>query len=80
MKIYKFFLPTCGPCKRVGKILDELNIDVTNIDMNDDESEELADKYKVYSVPTIIKVDDEGNEICRAGSNSTKEELIEKFC
>lgn len=48
-----FFAEWCGPCKMLAPILENLeNIDVVKIDV--DECPELAKKYGVMSIPTLI--------------------------
>lgn len=59
MKILKFFSKTCGPCKVLSKNLREANIDVEEVDIQ--ENQELAMKYNIRSVPTLIKV--EGDQV-----------------
>lgn len=48
-----FFATWCGPCKMLGPILESLeNIDVVKIDV--DECPDLARKYAIMSVPTLM--------------------------
>ena len=54
-----FFAVWCGPCKMQGPIVDELEkefagqpVKIGKIDV--DESNDLAQKYQVMSVPTLI--------------------------
>lgn len=48
-----FFATWCGPCKMLGPVLDSLeNIDVVKIDV--DECPDLARKYAIMSVPTLM--------------------------
>ena len=58
-KILKFYSKTCGPCKVMSKRLEELkNVEIQEIDILDEDSEELVNKYKVTSIPTIIILND----------------------
>lgn len=58
-KILKFYSKTCGPCKVMSKRLEELkNVEIQEIDILDEDSEELVNKYKVTSIPTIIVLND----------------------
>ena len=53
MKILKFYATWCGPCKQQAEILKQLEgVEVQSI--NIEENEELVDKFKIRSVPTII--------------------------
>lgn len=54
--LVKFFAPWCGPCKMLTPIVDEVaaeeNITVVTIDI--DNEVEIAAKYAVMSVPTLM--------------------------
>jgi thioredoxin 1 len=53
-----FFAEWCGPCRRQGPILEDLKrnlgdrIEIRKIDV--DENMELANKYNIRVVPTLI--------------------------
>ena len=51
-----FFATWCGPCKAMHPVLDELDVepDFTVGKVDVDESPELAQKYRVLSVPFFI--------------------------
>ena len=77
MKILKFGAIWCSPCKMLASIMDniELPYEVESIDI--DEQSELAMKYRVRGVPTLILVDDTDNEIKRNVGMITREKLLE---
>lgn len=77
MKILKFFGLWCGPCKALTKAFAEAKIE--HQDINVDESEELADKYHVKSVPTVIVLNNEGEELGRFVGLRTKEQLLKEL-
>ena len=58
--LVKFYSPSCGPCKVLAPIVDELaerykgRLKLINVDIY--ESTELARKYGIQSVPTILFV------------------------
>ena len=59
--IVDFFASWCGPCKMLAPIMEEIeqentNIKVCKIDI--DEESELASKYQIMSVPTLIAIKD----------------------
>jgi glutaredoxin len=65
MKVYKFFSPTCGPCKVLEKNLQESGIKYESIDITKEENEELISKYNIMTIPTLIKTGDNGESIFR---------------
>lgn len=78
-KILLFKLSTCSPCKLLSKLFTQLHILKEDIVLDEDESEELADKYHVKSVPTVIVLDNEGEELGRFVGPRTKEQLLEEL-
>ena len=60
MRIIMFKSKTCGPCKTLEPIVDEIVKDGINIEKLDAfESIELVKKYGIRSVPTIVLVKDD---------------------
>ncbi len=54
-----FFAEWCGPCKMVAPILEEIsseNEDIKVCKVNVDEAQELAGKYGVVSIPTLVVI------------------------
>ena len=54
--IIDFYADWCGPCKMMSPIIDEISEDksLTVGKVNVDENTELAIKYDVMSIPTIL--------------------------
>lgn len=52
-----FWAPWCGPCRMVGPIVDEIAQERTDISVckiNVDEQPELAQRYNVMTIPTLL--------------------------
>ena len=74
-----FWAPWCGPCKMVAPILNDLaetEDRVTVAKVNVDQQQQLAQKYKVRNIPTLIMFRD-GREVRRYVGVKTKK-LLEK--
>jgi thioredoxin 1 len=70
----KFWAPWCAPCKALSTILEDVEIDSYNID--EEESAEIAKKFSIRSIPTIVFVVD-GIEVHRKAGIITKKEYLE---
>ena len=74
-----FWAEWCGPCKMLGPVIEEVANEVTDIKIckvNVDEQPELAVKYSVMSIPTMIVFKD-GKEANRTVGFMPKEEVLE---
>ena len=53
-----FFAPWCGPCKMMGPVLEEFEKEyegeVSVFKVNVDDEGDLAQKYGIMSIPTVI--------------------------
>ena len=52
-----FWAPWCGPCRMVSPIVDEIaaeRADIKVCKINIDEQEELAARFGVMSIPTLV--------------------------
>ena len=77
MNILKFFGSWCNPCKALSKNLEDAGIEHKSIDV--DENKELTEKYNVMSVPTIVILDEDDNEVGRFIGSRTKEQLLKEL-
>ena len=75
MKIYKFFSPTCGPCKVLELSFQKIGIEYKNIDATLDENESILNKFNVTTVPVVIKTDDNDIELKRFHGVKTAQQL-----
>ncbi len=74
-----FFATWCGPCQMLLPVLnqvkDSLQDRITIIKIDVDKNQELAQKYQVRGVPTMMLFQ-EGKQLWRQSGVLTKEEII----
>ena len=67
LEVKKFYAEWCGPCKMLTPIMEQVKqkfSDVSFEDVNIDDQFEVAQKYYVRSVPTVI-IEKDGEEVHR---------------
>ena len=69
-----FYADWCGPCKMLAPVLEKAESEVKVIKVDTDIHEELARKYGIMSIPTIILFEN-GQEIKRNIGFIDKERL-----
>lgn len=81
--LYDFTAVWCPPCKQQGPIVAALEqeyegkVHIQAIDV--DQNQELAAKYDVKAIPTLVFLDREGNEAARFVGLSDREKIVNKF-
>ncbi|MBQ3142763.1 MAG: thioredoxin [Bacilli bacterium] len=70
-----FYADWCGPCKMLAPILEELDGDIDILKVNVDHHPDLAQEFKIMSIPTIIYFKD-GNMVKRVTGFQSKEAFI----
>ena len=75
-----FWAPWCGPCKMLGPVIDSISQEVPDGilvgKVNVDEEPELASRYEVMSIPTVVSFRD-GQEVRRTVGLLPKEKILE---
>ena len=75
MKILKFYTPTCMPCRALGKLLDSMDVEVEGI--NAIEDVEKVSKYDVCTTPTLVFLNNKGEEVTRTIGPVTQSKIEE---
>ncbi len=80
MKTMKYFSATwCGPCKTFKPVMNEISGEGHSVEFIDiDQSQDLAQKYNVRSVPTVV-VEENGVEIDRIIGAVSKKQIVNKL-
>ena len=79
-----FWAPWCGPCKMLGPVIDGLADELSGKavvgKVNIDDEPDLADKYGVVTIPTIILFKDgqEVNRLVGVQSKLTLTQMVEQ--
>jgi thioredoxin len=73
-----FWAAWCGPCQQILPIIEELASELSDVKIgkvNVDEEMELAKKYRVMSIPTLVVIN-KGEKVSTAVGLQTKEEIL----
>lgn len=74
-----FWAPWCGPCRMVAPILEEIAAENQNLlvaKINVDEEKELAETYRILTIPTILVMEN-GKILRRSSGARSKQEILE---
>ena len=73
-----FWASWCGPCRELGPVVDALGEELTDVKVvkiNVDEERELAKKYKIFSIPTLVVIKD-GQAVNKSVGVKSREEIL----
>ncbi len=77
-----FWAEWCGPCRMVSPIVDEIAGELQDklkvVKVNVDEAQDLAGKYQVMSIPTLLLFK-EGDPVEQIVGAMSKDQLLEKI-
>ncbi len=74
-----FWAPWCGPCRAVLPLVAEIaqeRADIKVGKVNVDEQQDLAKKFRVMSIPTLVVMKN-GQVVKRSVGGKSKEEILE---
>lgn len=81
VEVKKFFGTWCQPCKLLAPIIDEIKGELSNVrfvDIDVDEESDLASKYGVRGVPTVV-IEKNGVEVKRFVGMQQKGVLVNEI-
>ena len=74
-----FYADWCAPCKMLSPIIEQVaeeNNDIKVVKINVDELQEIAIKYEVMSIPTLVVIKN-GQEVNRSVGFVSKSQILE---
>jgi thioredoxin 1 len=77
-----FWAPWCGPCRILSGLIDEVaeaHPEWAVAKINIDEEPELAEKYDVMAIPTLLFFNAKGEMMDRSVGGITKQDLLIKL-
>ena len=73
-----FWAPWCGPCRMVGPVLEEISDerpDIKICKINIDEEMNLANEFRIMSIPTLM-VMEKGNILNQSVGAKSKKQIL----
>ena len=81
LTLVDFYADWCGPCRALGPVIEEIASELTHVNigkLNVDDDSDIASKYGVRSIPTMI-IFKGGKEIDRLVGFLPKEQIVSKL-
>ena len=78
-KILYFSSTWCQPCKMLGPIMESVGNEVNYQKIDVDSNQELSMKYGIRNIPTLVLVDNKGNELNRSTGVMQKQQIIDFY-
>ena len=79
--VVDFWAVWCGPCQMLSPVIDELSEEITDVKfckVNVDEQQNIASKFNIISIPTVVFIK-KGETIDKSIGFVQKEELFERI-
>jgi thioredoxin 1 len=82
-KLWDFWATWCPPCKQLKPTIEALEkeyegkIEIKSIDV--DQNKDLAEKFKVQAIPTLVFLDAKGNELSRIVGLVPRDTIVGRF-
>ena len=82
-KLWDFWATWCPPCKELKPTIEALEkeyegrIEIRSIDV--DQNKDLAQKFNVQAIPTLVFLDAKGNELSRIVGLTQKDTFVGRF-
>ena len=72
-KIYYFSADWRGPCKQLGPTMEKSGLPFQKINVDSDTA--LSSQFGIRNIPTLVKVDERGEEVGRITGNKSLIEI-----
>jgi len=77
-EVIYFSAPWCQPCRTLGPIMEELRGQIDYQKVNVDQDTELAAKYGIRNIPTLLFLKN-GNVVNKLVGMQTKENILRTY-